>query len=423
MAGDGGDSDSGPTVAEPVPDVPLRTVLREWGRIGVIGFGGPPAHIRLLRQLCVERRGWLDETEFEDAIAVCNLMPGPASTQLAIFCAWRLRGRAGALVGGAGFIVPGLIVILALSVLFVSTSPPLAVLGAGAGAGGAVPAVALAAGASLAGPSWRNRPGTARWLCYLAAGLAAAPAIGPWLVAVLLACGAVELAAQRPPGPHPPAPNPPRKPSAEQERKPGAEGGPGTVRGLAAAPLAMTWAVGGGVLASIAWVAIKVGGLSFGGGFVIIPLMQADAVGRYHWMTGAQFLNAVALGQVTPGPVVQTVAVVGYAAAGIAGGLLASAVAFAPSFAFVLLGARHFDRIRGDRRARAFLQGAGPAAIGAIFGSAITLAREISHPWQYLVLAGALVLLFPLRRGVVLTLLSAAAVGVTVALAAGTVAP
>ena len=76
------------------PTVPLGTVLREWGRIGCIGFGGPPAHIRLLRQLCVERRGWLDARAFEDAIAVCNLMPGPASTQLAIFCAWRLRGRA-----------------------------------------------------------------------------------------------------------------------------------------------------------------------------------------------------------------------------------------------------------------------------------------------------------------------------------------
>ena len=424
MAGAGGNADSRPAEADRVPDVSLWTVLREWGRMGVIGFGGPPAHIRLLRQLCVERRGWLDETEFEDAIAVCNLMPGPASTQLAIFCAWRLRGRAGALVGGAGFIVPGLIVILALSVLFVSTSPPLAVLGAGAGAGGAVPAVALAAGASLAGPSWRNRPATARWLGYLTAGLAAAATIGPWLVAVLLACGAIELAVQRPPREHRPGQHPagPRAaPGADSDGD--GDGGPGTLRGLAAAPLAVTWAVGGGVLASIAWVAIKVGGLSFGGGFVIIPLMQADAVARYHWMTGAQFLNAVALGQVTPGPVVQTVAVVGYAAAGIAGGLLASAVAFAPSFAFVLLGARHFDRIRGDRRARAFLAGAGPAAIGAIFGSAITLAREIGHPWQYLVLAGALVLLFPLRRGVVLTLLSAAAVGVTVALAAGTVAP
>jgi chromate transporter len=182
-------------------------------------------------------------------------------------------------------------------------------------------------------------------------------------------------------------------------------------------------AVGGGVLASVAWVAFKVGGLSFGGGFVIIPLMQADAVSRYHWMTGAQFLNAVALGQVTPGPVVQTVAVVGYAAAGLAGGLLASAVAFTPSFLIVLLGGPRFEQIRSNQRARAFLDGAGPAAIGAILGSAITLTRELTHPWQYAVLAGALVSLLPLRRGVVLTLVSAGAIGVTIALAAGTVSP
>jgi chromate transporter len=386
--------------------VSLWTVLREWGRIGCIGFGGPPAHIRLLRQLCVERRGWLDDREFEDAIAVCNVLPGPASTELAIFCAWRLRGRLGALVGGAAFIVPGLIVILTLAVLFVANSPPLAVLGAGAGAGGAVPAVAVSAGASLAGPSWRGRRATARWLLYLAAGLAAAATLGPWLVLVLLGCGAAELAIRSLAG-----------------RGSGTPAATGKLQGAIAAPGAVTWVIGGGVLASVAWVAFKVGGLSFGGGFVIIPMMQSDAVSHYHWMTGAEFLNAVALGQVTPGPVVQTVAVVGYAAAGIAGGLLASAVAFAPSFAFVLLGGRHFGRIRGNQQVKAFLDGAGPAAIGAIFGSAITLTRALTHPWQYLVLAGALALVFPLRRGVVLTLLAGAAVGIAIALAAGTVAP
>jgi chromate transporter len=386
----------------PAQRVPLGTVLREWGRIGCTGFGGPPAHIRLLRQLCVERRGWLDAREFEDAIAVCNLMPGPASTQLAIFCAWRLRGRPGALIGGAAFIVPGLIVILALAVLFVAGSPPLWVLGAGAGAGAAVPAVAVSAGWSLLGASWRNRGATIRWLIYLAAGLAAAATIGVWLVLVLLGCGVLELAI---------------RPAA----RPGAGGDAGPLRGVLAAPVLL--AAGGGVLASVAWEAFKVGGLSFGGGFVIIPLMQADAVSHYHWMTGAQFLNAVALGQITPGPVVQTVAVVGYAAAGIGGGLLAAAVAFAPSFALVLLGGPRFRLIRGNARARAFLDGAGPAAVGAILGSAVTLTRALTHSWQYAVLAGALVLLLPLRRGVVLTLLSAAAIGVIIALAAGTVSP
>src|SRR5271157_5944405 len=80
--------------------VGLREILTQWGRIGCIGFGGPPAHISLLRELCVTRRGWLSEDEFEDAIATCNLLPGPASTQLAILCAWRVAGPAGARCGG-----------------------------------------------------------------------------------------------------------------------------------------------------------------------------------------------------------------------------------------------------------------------------------------------------------------------------------
>ncbi|MGH3205594.1 MAG: chromate transporter, partial [Streptosporangiaceae bacterium] len=109
--------------------VGLATVVREWGRIGCIGFGGPPAHIALLRKLCVDRQGWLDAQEFEDAIAACNLLPGPASTELAIFCAWRVRGRLGALAGGIAFIAPGLAVILALSVLFLEGTPPLWVRG------------------------------------------------------------------------------------------------------------------------------------------------------------------------------------------------------------------------------------------------------------------------------------------------------
>jgi len=117
--------------------------------------------------------------------------------------------------------------------------------------------------------------------------------------------------------------------------------------------------------------------------------------------------------------VVQTVSAVGYAAAGLPGGLLAAVVAFSPSFAFVLAGGRHFSALRTNRAAQAFLDGAGPAAIGAIFGAAILLARALSVSWQFAVLAGAAVLLLALRRGVVLTLLSAAAAGVIIALAGG----
>jgi chromate transporter len=384
--------------AEAPPD--LFAVLRAWGRIGCIGFGGPPTHIALLREVCVEREGWLDHQEFEDAVAACNLLPGPASTQLAIYCAWRVRGRPGAVVGGLAFIVPGLIVILPLAALFLTGSPPGWVKGAGAGAGAAVAAVAVQAGSSFLPASWRRArdASPARWAVYLALGMAAAATVGPWLVVVLAGCGVAELVAQRAIGRPRHAP-------------------------VAAPVVALLGAAGGGTLLALAWVALKVGALSYGGGFVIVPLMQSDAVDHHHWMSAVQFLNAVALGQITPGPVVHTVAVVGYAAAGVVGGLLAAAVAFAPSFAFILLGGRHFDRLRADARARAFLDGAGPAAVGAILGSAIPLARALSQPWQYAVLGGAALLLLVLRRGVVLTLLCAGAVGVVVALAGGPVSP
>jgi chromate transporter len=185
-------------------------------------------------------------------------------------------------------------------------------------------------------------------------------------------------------------------------------------------PLPAAVATGTGGLAALCWTAFKVGALSYGGGFVIVPLMQADAVDRYGWMTDADFLNAVALGQATPGPVVQTVAAVGYAAAGVGGAILAAVVAFAPSFWFVALGADRFDRLRTNPRPRAFLDGAGPAAIGAIIGSSVPLALALGETWQWLLLVAAAVALFVLRLGVVWTILAAGAAG---ALAAGLGAP
>jgi chromate transporter len=334
-------------VAEEPERVSLAVIAREWGRIGCIGFGGPPAHIALLRKLCVQDRGWLAESEFEDGVSVCNLLPGPASTQLAIYCAWRLRRTAGALVAGFCFIFPGLVVILALAALFLAEQPPGWVSGAALGADAAVPAVALAAATTLIPASWQRagrrrggepgaaqpgagepgaaqpgagepgagepgaaqpgpsepgagrprvgareadarppgpvsppgrgarrlvRPAHARWCGYLLAGGASGALLGPWLVLVLAACGLIEMAVtSRPPAHRPP---------------------PAGVVLLASA--GGTLAAGG--LAAVAWVAFKVGALSYGGGFVIIPLMQRDAVHTYHWMSAGQFLTAVALG-------------------------------------------------------------------------------------------------------------------------------
>jgi len=176
-------------------------------------------------------------------------------------------------------------------------------------------------------------------------------------------------------------------------------------------------AVAGGGLGALAWVAFKVGALSYGGGFVIIPLMQGDAVHTYHWMTSSQFLDAVALGQITPGPVVATVAAVGYAAHGVGGAALAALIAFLPSFLFVLIGGGQFERVRTSPRAQAFLAGAGPAAIGAIFGAAIPLTAALRETWEFVVLGLAAVALLLLRLSIVWTLVGAAIVGLVLALA------
>ena len=391
-------------------------IARQWGRIGCVGFGGPPAHLALLRELCVERRGWLTDEQFERGMAATNLLPGPASTQLAIYCAWRLRGWRGAILGGVSFVLPGLVMILALSALFLSGSPPSWVLGAGMGAGAAVAAVAVRAGLGVAAPIWARSKGARRLrvAVYCLAGGSVAAAAGPGVALALLACGAAELVLQR------------FARSASGTRlwllmstsPPSGRPGHGSTRGLLGPLPAAAVAVGG--TAALVWTALKVGALAFGGGFVIVPLMQSDAVSTYHWMTSGQFLNAVALGQITPGPVTHTVAAVGYAAGGLAGGLLAALVAFAPSFAFILAGAARFERLLGDARVRAFLAGAAPAAAGAIIGSSIPLTQAIGEGWQYLVLAAAAIALFALRRGVVATLLAAAAAG---ALAAELSAP
>jgi chromate transporter len=317
------------------------------------------------------------------------MLPGPASTQLAIYCALRVGGIPGALVGGLGFILPGLLMILVIAALALGDAPPEWILGIGAGAGAAVVAVVVAAGIGLGRSSLAGRRDV-RAPFYIVAGFAAVVAAGPYVVLVLLGAGVLELAWRR------------RAQVA-----------------LHAWPVAlMAAATGASQLPALAWTAFKVGALSYGGGFVIIPLMQGDAVDRYGWMSDTEFLNAVAFGQLTPGPVVQTVALVGWAAAGLGGALLAAAVAFAPSFLAIVLGGDRFGRLRENRSARAFLDGAGPAAVGAILGAAVPLAMGLEKWWQLAVLCGAALLLV-LGRSPLWPLGGGALAGLTVALAGG----
>ena len=361
---------------------PISVVLREWARIGATSFGGPPAQVALLRELCVERRRWMDAREFEDANAATQLLPGPGGTQLAIYCASRAGGRLGALAGGLAFILPGLLIVLAISAVALGESPPAWIRGIGAGAAAAVVAVVAQAGISLGRTSVAGRGGVA--LVYLALGAAAAVAVGPYVVLALLGCGALELGRRR-------------------------------VLGVHAWPVLLAVTA---TLPALAWTALKVGALSYGGGFVIIPLMQGDAVDEHGWMTGAEFANAVAFGQLTPGPVVHTVAMVGWAASGLGGALLAAAIAFAPSFIVVFALGDRFARLRESATARAFLDGAGPAAVGAILGAVWFLAGALEEWWQAAVLVAACAVLL-LGRAALWALAGGGVAGLAIALAGG----
>ena len=252
----------------------------------------------MLRELCVDRRRWIDAQEFEHANAATQLLPGPGGTQLAIYCAQRVGGNAGALVGGLAFILPGLVIVLAIAAIALGDSPPLWIRAVGAGAAAAVVAVVVQAGLALGRTSVVGRG--VRALLYLVDRRGGATGGGRRRASCscIVACGLVELAWRR------------------------------RDAALAVSPVPLVLAVA--TIPALAWTALKVGALSYGGGFVIIPLMQGDAVDTYGWMTDTEFANAVAYGQLTPGPVVHTVAMVGWAAAGLGGALLAAAIALRP---------------------------------------------------------------------------------------------
>lgn len=301
----------------------------------------------------------------------------------------------GGLVGGVCFILPGLILILALAALFLGAHPPLWIRGAAMGAGAAVPAVALRTATQLGLASVarvrRRRFAVVRWSLYAALGAVATVLVPTFLVIVIVACGAVEIVFTS---------------TANSSGK----------RLGVMVTSAVVHVSALGTIGALAWVAFKVGALSYGGGFVIVPLMQHDVVTTYHWMSGSRFLDAVVLGQVTPGPVVLTVSAVGYAAKGIAGALLATLIAFSPSFAFVLVGAGRFDALRANATVGAFLAGAGPCVIGAIAGSSIPLGLLLQRLWQVPVLVGAALWLLLARRSSLGALLLAGLAGVGVVL-------
>lgn len=334
-------------------------MARYFLRLGTVGFGGPGAHIAAMHDDLVRRRGWVDERQFLEVVGVTNLIPGPNSSEVAMHLGYVRAGPLGGLVAGLSFMLPALLMILGLSWAYfeIGEFEVRADLLAG------VQAVAVAA---VLATAWRLRVAVTGGLLKPVLGAAgfgltlALPALSPL---VIPAGGIVSLLATR----------------ATATL---------AVTGL---PLLGALAAGGGGLGGLTVVFLRTGVLLFGGGLVLVPLLAPEVVDR-GWLTESQFLDGIALGQATPGPITLTSAFVGFAVQGIEGALVATAAIYLPSFLAVLAGTGPFlRRFRRNPAVAAFVEGVTASALGAVVAAAVILAETgLDGPFRAAVFAVSL---------------------------------
>ncbi len=371
----------------------LRSTAALFLRLGVIGFGGPLAHIGLMEDHCVTRRQWATRQQFLEGLAICNLLPGPTSTELSIYLGYLRAGVPGGMVSGACFIFPSFLLVLALAWAY--------------GQYGALPQVSalfVAIGPVVVGiiVNTLYRTGktaltnVATWIIALAAcALVVIPLLPPAinLLTILLVAGLVGVLLFR--GSF-------RREAAKQEAAATPSDAPKadtSVKSVLAAPLVWVKALAAAAapsagLLSIGLVFFKIGLLMFGGGLVIAPLLQQELVDERHWLTTRQLVDGLALGQLTPGPVTTVATFAGYTVAGFPGGVLATIAIFAPSFILVLSLTPLLLRVRSAPIARAFLKGITAGALGAIAAAAILFGRAaIIDPFTAIIALVSLALL------------------------------
>jgi chromate transporter len=361
---------------------PGETPLSELGllflRLGATAFGGPAAHIAMMEDEVVRRRGWLSPERFLDLLGATNLIPGPNSTEMAIHIGWERRRWAGLLVAGVAFIVPAMLITAGCGWAYARYG---AVPSARWLLYGVKPVILAVVVQAL----WGLAPRAARTprLRALGAVAVAAAALGGHELAVLFGGGLLNLLASRrrtPAGPPDRALVPPLVGA-------GAAGAAGAAGGAAAGV-----AVG---LGPLFWVFLKTGSVLFGSGYVLLAFLRADLVQRLGWLTEAQLLDAIAVGQVTPGPVFTTATFVGYVLAGPAGALVATAGIFLPAFVFVALSGPLVPRLRASPGAGAFLDGVNVASLAlmAVVTAQLGRAALVDLPTAALALLSAAALL------------------------------
>jgi len=305
-------------------------------KLGAIGFGGPIALAGAMQRDLVDDRQWFTLDEYKRGLALAQLAPGPLAAQLAIYLGWARGGVLGATLVGLAFVLPSFLMVLALAALYVHFAAVSAfIAGAFYGIGAAVIAVIARSAYKLV------RMTLARdvllWLLFAANAIVTAVTQRE-IILVIIGSGAIVLAAR-----------------AVASR-----------RATAVSAL----------LLEIAWFFGKAGAFVFGSGLAIVPFLYGGVVEQFHWLNDRQFLDAVAVAMITPGPVVITVAFIGYLVAGPAGAAVAALAVFLPCYFFVIIPAPYYSRIAGNTSIRAFVDGVTAAACGAIAGSAFVLGKR-----------------------------------------------
>ncbi len=388
------------TAVEEEPSVaaapPMRSFLGYFLRLGTFGFGGPIALAGYMQRDLVERRRWVSKQDYVEGLALAQLAPGPLAAQLAIYLGW-VRGKLlGATLVSAAFILPSFVMVLVLSVLYVQFGGLSWMQGAFYGIGAAVIAIIGRSAVKLV----KLTLGRDRLLWGI---FAVSSLVTAWteseIAWLFLLAGLVALFVKAPPA---------------------------WTRGRSAAlvpPGSLGWVLSGldgplsaGLLTKISLYFAEAGAFVFGSGLAIVPFLHAGVVKDFGWLSERQFLDAVAIAMITPGPVVITVAFIGYLVGGLAGATAASIGVFLPCYLFVVIPAPFYRRFAGNRSLKAFVDGVTAAATGAIAGAAFVLGRRAIFDIPTALLAGATLLVLLRFRKVSepIVILAAGALGILI---------
>lgn len=371
----------------------FRDFLLYFLRLGTFGFGGPIALAGYMQRDLVERRRWISKEDYLEGLAFSQLSPGPLAAQLAMYLGWLRAGPLGSTLVGIAFVLPSFVMVLVVAALYVHFGELRWIQGAFYGIGAAVIAIIARSAIKLVGTT----VGSDLLLWAIFAALAVTTA---WteseIVWLFILSGAITLVVKAPPQ------------LSRSSTNVITFGGLGQM--LAGAHGLATV----GTLGVLFVFFLKAGAFVFGSGLAIVPFLYGGAVIKFHWLTEQQFVDAVAVAMITPGPVVITAAFIGYLVAGPLGAALAALAVFAPPYMIVLFGAPYYRRFAQNRQVKAFVQGVTAAAVGAIAGAAFILARRSIVDLPTVLIGGAtlVVLLRTKKIPEPLLILAAGAAGV-----------